>query len=70
MGKYGIGLQVGYWMFEQLNAGEFLSRIYDKNMAIGCAKIKFIWSWETKIDKLYIAGSTLSELTRFGYIQA
>ena len=25
-------------IFEQLNAGEFLSRIYDKNMAIGCAE--------------------------------
>ena len=39
MGDYGIGLQVSYWIFEWLNAGEFLSRVYDKNMAIGCAKV-------------------------------
>lgn len=37
--NYGIGLQVSCWIFEQLNAGEFLSRIYDKNMAIGCAEV-------------------------------
>ena len=39
MGDYGIGLQVSYWIFEWLNAGEFLSRVYDKNMAIGCAEV-------------------------------
>lgn len=38
MGNYSIGLQVGYLNIEWLNAGEFLSRVYDKNMAIGCAK--------------------------------
>ena len=39
MGDYGIGLQVSYWIFEWLNAGEFLSRVCDKNMAIGCAEV-------------------------------
>lgn len=42
MGDYGIGLQVSYWIFEWLNAGEFLSRVSrvcDKNMAIGCAEV-------------------------------